>query len=193
MSIYTRMAPDLDLLSGPWRWTDDTHMALSIVENLKIHGRIEQDSLAQAFAQRLKEEPYRGYARGAWNLLIQIAAGANWRELAPTLFGTGSYGNGAAMRAAPIGGYFYSDPEPAAYEAQQSAVITHAHPEGHAGSMAVAVAASIAASGPPPSGSDFLAEVLLHVPESVTKSKIERAMEISPDQVYDSIRELRTR
>ena len=50
---------------GPWPWTDDTHMALSIVEILQTFGRIEQDALAQAFARRFMEEPYRGYARGA--------------------------------------------------------------------------------------------------------------------------------
>jgi len=79
-------------------------MALSIVETLETYGRIEQDALAQAFAHRFKQEPYRGYAGGAVCLLNQIASGGNWRELSPRLFGTGSYENGSAMRAAPIGG-----------------------------------------------------------------------------------------
>jgi ADP-ribosylglycohydrolase len=186
------MGPDKDLPSSPWRWTDDTHMAISIVENLKNHGRIEQDALAQAFARRYKEESYRGYARGAMRLLSQISDGGDWRELAPKLFGTGSYGNGAGMRAAPIGGYFFADPARAAQEAQKSAVITHAHPEGQAGCIAVAVAASVAASGSPLSGSDFLGEILPYIPESITRSKIEHAVEIPQDKIMDAIRKLGT-
>jgi ADP-ribosylglycohydrolase len=92
-------------------------MALSIFEILKTYGRIEQDALAQAFARRYMQEPYRGYAGGAARLLRQIAAGADWREASRALFGSGSYGNGAAMRAAPIGGYFLGQPERAAQEA----------------------------------------------------------------------------
>ena len=74
--------------------------------------------------------------------ISQRAAGADWREISPTLFGSGSYGNGAAMRAAPIGGYFSGNPRRAAKEAQLSAVVTHAHPEGQAGAIAVAAVAN---------------------------------------------------
>ena len=192
MSIYPKMGPDLELPSGPWRWTDDTHMALSIVETLKIHDRIDQDALAQAFARRFTEQSYRGYAGGAVRLLSQLADGADWREHSPKLFGMGSYGNGAAMRAAPIGGYFYGDPVRAAYEARQSAVITHYHPEGQSGAMAVAVAASIAASGTSPPGPGFLEEVLPHIPDSITKSKVEQAVEIPQENFFDAVRELGT-
>ena len=98
-----------------WRWTDDTHMALSIVEVLKTYGHIEQDALARAFARRYQEEPYRGYGGGAARLLQQVAAGSDWRTISPLLFGSGSYGNGAAMRVAPLGGFFPSVGERCTY------------------------------------------------------------------------------
>jgi len=105
--LFFRLSPyqtsSSDLPARTWRWTDDTHMALSIVETLKIYGHIEQDALAQAFGRRFTQEPYRGYAGGARQLLSQVAHGADWREISPQLFGSGSYGNGAAMRVAPIG------------------------------------------------------------------------------------------
>jgi ADP-ribosylglycohydrolase len=142
-----------------WPWTDDTHMALSIVEVLKTYGHIEQDALARAFARRYQEEPYRGYGGGAARLLHQVAAGSDWRTISPALFGTGSYGNGAAMRVAPLGGFFYQDLRQVIKEAQLSAEITHAHPEGQAGAIAVAVAAAIAAETPCPSGREFLQAV----------------------------------
>jgi ADP-ribosylglycohydrolase len=175
-----------------WRWTDDTHMALSIVEILKTYGTIEQDALAKAFARRYQQEPFRGYAGGAARLLRQIATGADWRILSPTLFGSGSYGNGAAMRAAPIGGFFYNDPKRAAQEAQRSAVITHAHPEGQAGAIAIAVAASIIAITPHPSGPDLLKEIMGFVPESVVRQGIKLALEIPSSDLKEAISKLGT-
>jgi len=194
--LFFRLSPyqtsSADLPSGTWRWTDDTHMALSIVEILKTYGHIEQDALAQAFARRFAQEPYRGYGGGAIRLLNQVAKGADWREISPRLFGGGSYGNGAAMRVAPIGGYFYDDLKRAAHEANLSAVVTHSHLEGRTGAMAVAVAAAIAANRPYPTGREFLKEILLYVPESVTKERIQKAMEIRPDELPDAIKQLGT-
>ncbi|MFO7679397.1 MAG: ADP-ribosylglycohydrolase family protein [Chloroflexota bacterium] len=172
------------LPSGTWRWTDDTHMALSIVEVLEKFGYVDQDYLAQAFARRFNQEPHRGYAGGAMRLLTQISTGGSWQELSPKLFGTGSFGNGSAMRVAPIGGYFFNDLQQVAEQARLSAVVTHAHIEGQAGAMAVAVAAAIAANDSYPKGNDFLNEVFPYVPsDTITKERIEFAKQIAPDDL----------
>ena len=164
------------------------------MEILKAHGYIDQDALAQAFARRFAQEPYRGYAGGAMRLLNQVANGVDWREISPRLFGSGSYGNGAAMRVAPIGGYFYDDLKRAAHEAQLSAVVTHAHLEGQAGAIAIAVAiaAGIVANKPHPMGSDLLKEILPHVPGGVTKERIQTAIRIPPEELHDAIQQLGT-
>jgi ADP-ribosylglycohydrolase len=175
-----------------WPWTDDTHMALSIVEVLQKFGHIDQDALAQAFARRYQAEPYRGYAGGAIRLLKRVSAGEDWRDISPMLFGSGSYGNGAAMRAAPIGGYFCNDLQRVAQEARLSAVVTHAHPEGQAGAIAVAVAAALAAGTPPPQGCEFLKSILEYVPEGVTKDRIRLALDIPPDALLQAIQMLGT-
>ncbi len=167
-------------------------MALSVVEVLGTYGHIDQDALARAFAQRFLRDPYRGYASGARRLLRQIASGADWREVSPRLFGTGSYGNGAAMRVAPVGGYFAGDPARAAEEARLSAMVTYAHLEGQAGAIAVAVAAAIAASVPHPTGRDFLKEVLPYVPDSLTRQHIREAMDIPPDALVEAAARLGT-
>jgi ADP-ribosylglycohydrolase len=99
---------------GPWRWTDDTHMALSIVETLLKDGTIEQDTLALQFARRYVQQLWRGYAGGAKHLLKLYSQGADWRKESPELFDGGSFGNGSAMRAAPIGAFFAGEPERAA-------------------------------------------------------------------------------
>lgn len=181
-----------ELPEGLWRWTDDTHMALSIVEVLRNHGRIDQDALSKAFAERYMQQPWRGYAGGAKRLLARIAVGDDWRDIAPKIFGGGSYGNGGAMRAAPIGGFFKGDPERAAEEARLSAMVTHAHPEGQAGAMAVAAAAAIASVKGCPTGNDFLRQVLPFVPDGETREQIEEALLIAPDELSTAAHRLGT-
>lgn len=181
-----------ELPPAPWRWTDDTHMALSIVEVLREHGCIEVDALAAAFARRFAEQPHRGYGAGAAHLLGKLIQGADWREEAPRLFHGGSFGNGGAMRAAPIGGYFAGDPARAAGEARKAAMITHHHPEGQAGAMAVAAGAAIAAMDSPPRGRDFLLAVAAYVPPGETREGILHAAEIPAQESRRAARELGT-
>jgi len=177
---------------GPWPWTDDTHMALSVVEVLKNDGRINQDALADAFAERFAQDPYRGYGPGTMSLLARVSRGEDWRALGSLSFPGGSYGNGAAMRAAPIGGFFGRDPARAAAQAQLSAVITHTHPEGQAGAMAVAAAAAIAARPAYPTGGEFLRRVLDFVPDGDTHSGIEMSLGLPGDDITKAAQELGT-
>jgi ADP-ribosylglycohydrolase len=53
----------------------------------------------------------------------------------------GSCGNGATTRVTPLGAYHPERPTVAAEEAIESAEVAHAHPEGVAGAVLVAVAA----------------------------------------------------
>ena len=132
-----------EMPAAPWRFTDDTAMALSVVEVLESHGRIDQEALAQAFARRYMRDPARGYGGGAHQILSEIAAGGSWRRASAAAFsGGGSMGNGAAMRVAPIGAFFWRDPKRVCSEAVCSAEVTHMHREGQAGAVAVALAAS---------------------------------------------------
>lgn len=140
-----------DLAAGqlppsPWAWTDDTEMACSVVAALAESGRIDRDALALAFAERC--DPYRVYGSGAVGILRLIRTGTPWPVAAASAFGgQGSCGNGAAMRVGPLGAYFADSTSRAAVQARASAEVTHAHPEGIAGAIAVAVAASLAARG----------------------------------------------
>lgn len=190
-AMATKIA-NRELPSGTWVWTDDTHMAMSIVEILAAFEGIDSDALAERFAERFIDDPYRGYAGGARRLLTLYANGYDWQELAPQLFDGGSYGNGGAMRAAPIGGFFAGELSKAAEEAKKSAVVTHAHPEGQAGAIAVAVAAAIAAGENTPQGNDFLAAVAEYVPDSEVKDGIRAAMQIGAEDFEEAVKRLGT-
>lgn len=164
---------------APWRWTDDTAMAASLLEVLAEGGGIDPDRLADAFVRRWRADPARGYGAGAHELLGELAAGADWRVAARGLFrGVGSFGNGAAMRVAPLGAYFADDLARLKSEATRSAEVTHAHEEGVAGAIAVAVAAALAwrdREADEPRGPELLREVAAHVPAGYTRQGIDDA------------------
>ncbi len=158
-----------DLPPSNWRWTDDTHMALSIVEILGRCGRIDQDALAEAFARRYLEEPNRGYGGGARRLLAQVATGADWRVVSP------------------LGAFFADDPERAAHEARLSAVVTHFHPEGQAGAVGVAVATVFAAAVPHLDGAAFIEEVIRLVPEGLTRQRLRLSLDIPAGEISRAV------
>ena len=134
-----------DLPAGPWCHTDDTEMAISIAAVLKSHGYIHQDALSKRFSRRFEREPDRGYGKMTRVQLRENLAGQPWQVTSPRAFGgTGSKGNGGAMRVAPLGAYFADDLNRVTKEAQASSVVTHVHAEGVAGTVATALAAAMA-------------------------------------------------
>ena len=172
----------LDFRRDFWRWTDDTALALEIVAELRENEKIVPDSLAQRFSMRYLRAPNRGYGGAMHELLPQLSSG-NWQTEAGKLFdGQGSFGNGAAMRAAPIGAYFADDLSLCLENARLSALTTHAHPEGVAGALAVAVAAAYAARLRAENHSieraDFCELILPHLPTSEVKKRIIEARDM---------------
>lgn len=160
---------------GGWPFTDDTVMALSIVDVLDELARIDSDRLAALFAARYQLDPGRGYGGTAHGILTRIAIGEPWRDVASSVFdGGGSMGNGAAMRAAPIGAYFSDDFARVVVEATSSAAPTHAHPEGVAGAVAIAIAAAWTERGGD-RASDLFDVVLSHTPDGPTRAGVELA------------------
>jgi ADP-ribosylglycohydrolase len=173
------LLPDRRLPPDPWYWTDDTEMACSVYTVLRDRGRVDQDALAHSFAEHHDFD--RGYGAGVNRMLRLIRQeGADWREQAAAMFdGGGSWGNGAAMRVAPLGAWFGTDLDRVAAEATASAEVTHTHPEGVAGAVAVAVAAALAAHTDL-AGHAFLDEIAERTPPSLVRDGIGNAMTLLP-------------
>ena len=163
---------------GTWQWTDDTEMACSVLAVLAAHGRIDQDALAESFAEHHDFD--RGYGPAVNRLLRQIREGGDWRTLSSALFkGQGSWGNGAAMRIAPLGAWYADDPEQATHQAEISAYPTHQHREAVVGAMAVAAAAALAAApSGPPTPAALLDGVVALVPRSAVGAGLRRARDM---------------
>ena len=160
----------------PWNYTDDTEMAIALTETLRDCDSVDQDSLAQRFVERYQSQPYRGYGAGARQLLEDIAAGGSWKTLSRQMFGgNGSYGNGAAMRVAPLGAWFADDVERTIEQAALSAEVTHTHPEGQIGAIAVALAAGWVCSHKSENPEGLIPWVISKIDQSEVRKRLEWA------------------
>ncbi|GHO88714.1 ADP-ribosylglycohydrolase family protein [Dictyobacter formicarum] len=165
-------------------------MALSIVSILRQHGSIRQAELAESFAEHY--EGSRAYGPSMHYLLRSIRAGTPWREAAAQQFsGQGSFGNGGAMRIAPLGAYFADDLGVVSEQAELATSVTHTHPEAIAGAIAVAVATAYAwqlrQSGQLPGRAEFLELILPYIPSSEVRRKVRWARDFSEHTSLDAV------
>ena len=123
---------------GVRRFTDDTQMSLDLAESLLACGGLNQDDLAQRFARSYQWR--RGYGPGAAKVLRRIRAGQPWQQANRSVHPQGSWGNGAAMRAPVLALWPFVTEQALAQAARQSAQVTHAHPQGMAGAVLLALA-----------------------------------------------------
>ncbi len=173
------------LPATPWTFTDDTNTALSIMWCLRKFGHIDQDALALSLAEHY--DPARGYGNSMNDFFMQLRQGEDWRKVSQSLFeGEGSFGNGAAMRVAPIGSYFSNDLDKVAEQAALSAEVTHSHPEGIAGAIAVALAAAMVTkqrqAGSRTVGFNLADAILAYVPRSELRLKLSHAAVLPSDK-----------
>jgi poly(ADP-ribose) glycohydrolase ARH3 len=155
-----------DVRAGTARYTDDTQMTIGVAESLVAVGEIDEADMARRFVANF--EGHRGYGPGAYGVLMALRGGTPWQEPAARLFGgSGSYGNGAAMRVAPVGLFFHdADPYDLREAAERSSVITHTHLLGKEGAVMQAAAVAAACRMDPADSFDanlFLTAVSAHL------------------------------
>ena len=121
---------DFPLFGRRCTFTDDTVLTVAIAKAILDDG----DYLASVL------ELGRRYPDSGWGARF----GAWLREDDPKPYG--SWGNGSAMRVAPVG-WAFDDAETVLGEAARSAAISHDHPEGIKGAQATALAVLLARSG----------------------------------------------
>jgi len=158
-------------------YTDDTHMMIGVAESLIKNRGFDGEDMAHTFVKNYELEPWRGYGPGPPHIFRLIRAGAAWDEAAQGLYHSGSYGNGSAMRIAPIGVFYHNNPALLREVAYKSSQITHAHQLGKEGAALQAYAIALVTSLEPGLAfdkGDFLAKLLSYVPEAVYQEKLNR-------------------
>jgi poly(ADP-ribose) glycohydrolase ARH3 len=143
-------------------WTDDTAMTIALSRSLIAQqGGVDPEHLGDAFAVAYRREPWRGYGAGPPQVFAAAAEGTPYVEAARELFdGAGSFGNGAAMRAAPVAVAGHDDPQRVAWLARAQAAVTHAHPLAQDGAALLALSVWAVAAEPQQSARDAVADQL---------------------------------
>lgn len=169
-------AAHLHSLDEPQRltYTDDTAMTIGVARSLVECGRFDGAHMAETLAGIYGLEPWRGYGAGPPLVFARHHLGVPWDQAAAELFdGQGSYGNGAAMRVAPVALFAFPDIDMAAELARRTAIITHTHPEAIDGAVAQALAITILLAKIGPVEPSRLTIALLdHVETPVFKNKL---------------------
>jgi len=162
-------------------YTDDTHMMIGIAESLVRARGFDGEDMAQCFVRNYELEPYRGYGPGPPRIFRLIRGGEAWDKAAQKLYGGGSYGNGSAMRIAPVGVLYYDDTVELREVAYKSSQITHAHNLGKQGAALQAGAIALATSLEPSVPLDrdnFLARLADYVQDDVFRHKLSSIKEL---------------
>jgi poly(ADP-ribose) glycohydrolase ARH3 len=134
-------------------YTDDTHMMIGMAESLVQKEGFDGEHMARAFIRNYEIEPWRGYGPGPPNVFRMIRDGEAWDKAAEKLYHGGSYGNGAAMRIAPLAVFYHTDLTMLSEVAYRSSQITHSHVLGKEGAALQAYAVALAVVLEP--GKDF--------------------------------------
>jgi poly(ADP-ribose) glycohydrolase ARH3 len=184
-SIRERFATTEDLIDYPqdeiW-YTDDTQMAIGVAETLAACGEIVEEHLCRAFADNY--DPSRGYGMGARAVLEVMATGGDHRRVAEQFFRGGSYGNGAAMRVAPVGLFFRDDLRLLWEQARASALPTHLHPLGLEGAQLLALAGALSSRADRFDRTAFFAELLSACKSDLYRARLETAAQVqAPEEL----------
>jgi poly(ADP-ribose) glycohydrolase ARH3 len=190
-----RLLSNLDRLSEI-RYTDDTAMAIGLAQSIIKAKGIDQQNLGDTFSANFQREPWRGYASGPPTIFsLVVKRGISYTEAARAMFGgSGSLGNGAAMRIVPLGLFFHRAED--LYEvAALSAQVTHAHPVGMDGAAVQAWAVASAVKLDPQQAfplEGFVQGLIdfARTPEIQTKMKLIQKLiteEVSPNAAADEL------
>jgi len=134
--IVRKMCATEDRKAGSY--TDDTQMMFGILETVAEKGHIDQDFLVERFVQNFDG---RGYGqRMRWDFIGRIKGlNINWRDLKRD-----SFGNGGAMRVAPLVPLFFDDIPQLIKETKKSCETTHTHPLAIDGTIVQAISVALA-------------------------------------------------
>jgi poly(ADP-ribose) glycohydrolase ARH3 len=158
----------LEMVEG--RYTDDTEQMIGVAESLLRNTGFDGADMARTLVQNMN--PRRGYGPGSRAAFERLRAGEQWDEAAQHLFGgMGSYGNGAAMRIAPVGLFYYDNPKELREVAYRSSQITHTHELGKEGAALQAFAIALAVRK---DRNEMLSQLEDFVHHEVYKNKLRR-------------------
>lgn len=136
--------------------TDDTQLMHELLQSIVEAGSFEPARFAARLSAIVGRGDLIGGGPASRAAATALAAGVPWTESgAPAPYA----GNGAAMRAGPLGLMYGHDPRLLVRVVKDQARITHQDPRAAAGALAIAAAVALAAERQPIIAGEFLGEL----------------------------------
>jgi ADP-ribosylglycohydrolase len=137
------------------QYTDDTQLARELLRSFEQSRGWDPAVFAAMIAELFRERRDVGAGQGTRAAALRLLQGVPWQESGtPAPYA----GNGAAMRAGPLG-LLLPDPSAMCRAAEQQARITHLDPRCAAGSVVIARAVALAAERRPLHAGDFIQDL----------------------------------
>lgn len=149
--FITGLEKEESLKRQPFKaYTDDTAMTFALCRSLVGCNAVLVQDIARSFSEEFYAQPKRGYGSGVVTVFVKLYEGQLYAstdekdvlEPAKMQFGgQGSFGNGAAMRAAPMALYHANDSLSTLINSTRAqSLITHSHGEAIIGAVLQAAA-----------------------------------------------------
>jgi poly(ADP-ribose) glycohydrolase ARH3 len=172
-------------------WSDDTQQALLLADSLVAHRGLDAADYADRMYALWRSGRARGYGRVYQKAMERRDAGLAWDTVAVD----DDVMNGAAMRIAPLGLFYWFDPEALSAAAVRSSHVTHRHPAAVGGAAGVAHAFAYALTRAEIEPEGFVAYLRRQVAplDAATAEHLGvllRAAALAPDDAYRVLSEV---
>jgi poly(ADP-ribose) glycohydrolase ARH3 len=143
-------------------------MTLALATSLVECGRVDSAHVSAKHAEFY--ESWRGYGGAAHRVMRLLQDGGDYRGTGRLQFPEGSFGNGGAMRIAPVGlAYRHATDDVLLRAVEDALVCTHVHPEAVDGALAQAKAMALTATTEP---SNFDPDTFVRALSSVCRTEV---------------------
>lgn len=128
------------------QYTDDSQLARELIISIVERGEFDPARYADRIREMFSHHRVVGGGRATTQAALRLAQGVPWEKSGTP---SPSAGNGSAMRAGPIGLFFFDDPDALTSAAHDQGRITHTDSRCSAGAVAIACSVAQALQGDP--------------------------------------------
>lgn len=128
------------------QYTDDTQMTLALADAIAAAGKVDGRSFAQRLCAFWRDGSILAAGQACTESVERLLSGVPWMSAGAPI---GHAGNGAAVRAAPLGLLHFDDLARIPRDAELQGVITHKDPRAQGGGAALAAAVALSLTDEP--------------------------------------------
>ncbi len=126
------------------QYSDDSQLARELMQSYAARKKFDPADYAERIKLIFAEKRIVGFGYSTKEAVKRLFQGVSWEESGTP---SPSAGNGSAMRAAPIGLFFFDNPQMLIRAAHDQGRITHRDPRCSAGAVAISGAVALALQG----------------------------------------------